>query len=414
MTYQAMNFHQVFLHAVTLVVTSWAVQGAEAAQATAALREISGGRRRGEDSKPQSLPPDQDVATRAQWDALPPQAAAAQAALEAAAVPVLREDVGAEGDRSFAASLVSAVHERLRRGVLPTIGGEDGLHPHTARRIGKGIFCVMLVIFIFCFGCCWDDSEGLSAAVAGRLLKAELWNSRPPLAEAPTLEDLQVGSSDCLSAKLKGLEGPELPGGPSAPGRRLLPAVLPSAAGELPGAAARLAVPLAQLQAATWTADVLGFMGLPVLFARLRRAEDGERFLEVTTTADRQTPLVSISSGLAIRLGGGAAGFGEALGALVPEVGGRCSLVLGGGRVAMAIASGNGNGAGAAPTAGERLAVLQMPGRRKVGTVSCLAANMVVGEEHLEVSVSAGAELDAALVLACALAARAFGPEGWA
>lgn len=392
-----MNLRKVIFHAVAFVVSSWAVRGADAAKATAALRDISGGRHHNDELSDSQPPPHKpDVITRSPSDALPPQVAAARAALEAAAVPVARKPAGPEGDRPFAASLFASLRERWHRGILPAVGGEDGMDRRTAHRIGKGFFCVMLVVFIFCFGCCWDDSEGLSAAVSDRLLKAELWSTRPPLAEAAAQQDLQVAYSEVDAAKLKGFAGSE-----AAPRRRVLPAVLPAAAGELPGAAARLAVPLSQLQAAAWDADVLGFMGLPVLFARLRWAEDGERFLEIATPAERETPLVSISSGLAIRLGSS----GEALGALVPEAGGRCSLVLGGGSVAMAIAG------GAAP---ERLAVLQMPGRRKVGTVSRVAASMAVGEEHLEVSVSAGAEVDAALVLACALASRAFGPDGWA
>jgi len=397
-----MTFCKMFLNAVAFVIASWNVGEGNAAQATAAFREISGGRHRSDELS------DSQLVQRMPLDTLPPQTVAARVALEAAAVPVTREPVGSEGDRSITASFFSALRERVRRVVLPAVGGE-GMDSHTARRLGKGVFCVMLVIFIFCFGCCWDDSEGLSAAVAGRLLKAELWSSRPPLAGVAVLEDLPV-------AKLKGFAGSEPPAVPPVPGRRMLPAVLPAAAGELPGSAVRLAVPLAQLQAATWTSDVFGFMGLPVLFARLWRAEDGERFLEISTVAERQVPLVTVSSGLAIRLGGGGprpGSSGGVFGALVPEAGSRCSLVLGGGRVAMAISGGDVGGSTAPqPAAGERLSILQMPGRRKVGTVSRLAASMAVGEEHLEVSVGAGAELDAALVLACALASRAFGPDG--
>jgi len=384
-----MNLRNVLFHSAAFAVASWAVRGADAAQATAALRDISGGRHHSDELSDSQPPPHEtDIIRRSPPDTLPPQAAAAMAALEIAAVPVAARRPGSD-----APSLVASLQERWRRGILPAVGGEDGMTRRTAHRIGKGFFCVMLLIFIFYFGCCWDDSEGLSAAVSGKLIKSELWSSRPPLAEAAGVQDLQVATSEAHASKLKGFAGPDA--------RRVLPAVLPTAAGDSPAAAARLAVPLSQLQNAAWTADVLGFMGLPVLFARLRGAEDGERFIEVALPAAKETPLVSVSSGLAIRLGGG-----EALGALVPETGGRCSLVLDGGSVAMAIAG------GASP--GERLAVLQMPGRRQVGTVSRVAANMAVGEEHLEVSVSAGAEVDAALVLACALASRAFGPDGWA
>lgn len=249
--------------------------------------------------------------------------------------------------------------------------------------VGRLIFAAMLICFFIIFGFLWDESElqGLPPRVAEKLLQPELWNTM--LVQTPASN----GKARRSAAPSVTISDEKMP--------KLAPAFVGTTAGTVVSIASDF------LQASAWTVDVLGLMGVPVLTAQLRSADDTEQVLEVLSRDG--APLVSVNSQLYIQDAGGAH-----IGNLEPDGDGKFTFWSSAGSQVMSVTEDQHDhritltsvsDSGAAP--------------EPVGAAAwCSAVSFGIGGERISgdrLQVSAKRGVDVVLMLICTLAVSTFG-----
>lgn len=249
--------------------------------------------------------------------------------------------------------------------------------------VGRLIFAAMLICFFIIFGFLWDESElqGLPPRVAEKLLQPELWNTM--LVQTPASN----GKARRSAAPSVTISDEKMP--------KLAPAFVGTTAGTVVSIASDF------LQASAWTVDVLGLMGVPVLTAQLRSADDTEQVLEVLSRDG--APLVSVNSQLYIQDAGG-----THIGNLEPDGDGKFTFWSSAGSQVMSVTEDQHDhritltsvsDSGAAP--------------EPVGAAAwCSAVSFGIGGERISgdrLQVSAKRGVDVVLMLICTLAVSTFG-----
>jgi len=247
-------------------------------------------------------------------------------------------------------------------------------------RAGRVVASGLLLAFIFFFGCCWDDQEGLPPDMASRLMQEDLWSnqgqafSKKRVAVAP--------SSSCTDG---------CPDEDTAARLELCKAFI------VPSSSTKLSVPIVQWQGEKpWLIDVLGFMGAPLLVARMRlQAPTDRRILEVLAPGGDDVALAtaSLSDDRVVIRGSGGVEFGE----LAGDGCGR-NIVLLDNRTALAVT---------ADSDGTPVAITSVPGSKQLATAVLRGRSAGIAAEHFEFTVRPGADL--VLILVCILASQVFG-----
>lgn len=254
-------------------------------------------------------------------------------------------------------------------------------HPWRTRagRVGAS---ALLLAFILFFGCCWDDQEGLPPHMANRLMQEDLWSTQG-----------QAFSNTRVAVAPSSAEG--------FPDEDMLVRLELSKAFVVPSSSTKLSVPFASWQGEKpWLVDVLGFMGTPLLVASMKFEATGRRVLEVSAPGGDGVALASAGltdsdSRLVIRgLGGNEFGelAGDGCGGHVLHLDGRPALAV------------------TADSDGTPVAITSVPGSKQLATAVRRGGSAGLAAEHFEFTVRPGADL--VLILVCALASQAFGPQG--
>lgn len=280
----------------------------------------------------------------------------------------------ARSDEEFSGG---AAGPRLRggpevRGPAPLEGGSK--HHHARTVTSKAVFPAILAGFLLVFGFFWDDSEGdVSGKIAQRM---ELW--APPAV---------AGRTSAKKHSAKDTEGSDV-------------GVLPVLSSDFVRACSstQLAVGCVPFgDPDGWSTDVLGFMGVPVLSAAARQDADGTRVLEIRRRGGcrEEAALVAVRAGQVFH-------SGKSIGRFTASGGGQQVFHDSHGRPLLV----------AAQSAADSVLTMSSTceARQVQATAAWRAASAVLPTEHLEVSAKPG--VDAALALACALAALDVGDSG--
>lgn len=254
------------------------------------------------------------------------------------------------------------------------------------RKGGRLIFAAMLICFFLIFGFFWDDSElqGLPPKVAQRLLQPELWDT--VAVQAPASK----GKAKRKAAPSMSLSDDKMP--------KLAPAFVGTTAGTVVSIASDF------LQASTWTVDVLGLMGVPVLTAQLGCANHFDHVLEVLSRDG--APLVSVNSHLQIQDAGGVD-----IGSLEPDGDGKFTFLSSAGSEVMSVTEDQHNRKITLTSVSDDGSASEPLG----AAAWCNAASFGIGGERISgdrLEVSAKRGVDVVLMLICTLAVCTFGSSG--
>jgi len=285
-------------------------------------------------------------------------------------------------------SLPQAEFRFLSRLGWAKVAGTERLRGSLAeqkRRKGAGrlVFAAMLICFFLIFGFLWDDSElqGLPPMVADKLLQPELWNT--VAVQAPTSK----GKAQRRAAL------------PIAPSDEKMPKLAPAFVGTTAGTVVSIASDF--LQASTWTVDVLGLMGVPVLTAQLRLADNTEHVLEVLSLDG--APLVSVNSQLHIQ-----DACGVHIGSLEPEGDSQFTFWSSAGSQVMSVTEDQHDSRITLTSVLDSGSVPEPLG----AAAWCNAVSFGIGGERISgdrLEVSAKRGVDVVLMLVCTLAVSTFG-----
>lgn len=250
------------------------------------------------------------------------------------------------------------------------------------RKGGRLIFAAMLICFFMIFGFFWDDSElqGLPPKVAQRLLQPELWSAAT----------VQAPASKVKAAPSLSLPDEKMP--------KLAPAFVGTTAGTMVSIASDF------LQASTWTVDVLGLMGVPVLTAQFVSANQAGHVLEVLSRDG--APLVSVNSHLQIQDAGGLD-----IGSLEPDGDGKFTFLSSAGCEVMSVVEDRHDRKITLTSVSDEGAVSEPLG----AAAWCNSASFGIGGERISgdrLEVSAKRGVDVVLMLICTLAVCTFGSSG--